>query len=312
MKASVLINSYNYGRYLRNCIDSALLQTYANTEVIVVDDGSSDDSAAIIDSYGPAIVPILKSNGGQASCFNVGFARSQGDVVFLLDADDEFHARKISLVIDVYRDLSVQWCFDRADHSAIPDVSRFDPKRDVALYDYRGSIADHRVPDLPVPTSGLSFRRALLSQVLPMPTAPGITLSDNYLKFSAASLGVGAICRAPLTYQRIHNNNRYTLAQDGRRRQTEIGMETGVQLARNFPHLSGVAVKLAARALAEMAARGPADYWRGLHRCFGEPFTLRQKATIATRSIMLIVKKVFGSVNAGKRAPIRPGGRESR
>jgi glycosyltransferase involved in cell wall biosynthesis len=309
LKASILINSYNYGRYLRHCIDSALLQTYPNTQVIVVDDGSSDESAAIIDSYGQAIVPIFKSNGGQASCFNAGFARSDGDVIFLLDADDEFHSRKISILIDVYLDPSVQWCFDRTDLSAIPDASRFDPRRDVALCDCRDSIANNRIPDLPTPTSGLSFRRALLSKLLPMPTAPGITLSDNYLKFAAASLGVGAVCHAPLTHQRIHGSNRYTLSQERRRRQNEIGMETGVQLARNFPHLSGVAIKLAAHALAESAARRPADYWLGLRRCFREPFTYAQKTSIAARSVMLIVKNLLRSVGGEERPRLPASGR---
>jgi glycosyltransferase involved in cell wall biosynthesis len=305
LKASILINSYNYGKYLRHCIDSALLQTYPDTQVIVVDDGSNDDSAAIIDSYGPAIVPIFKSNGGQASCFNAGFARSDGDIIFFLDADDEFHPHKISILVEVYRDLTVQWCFDRADPSAIPDASRFNPKRDVALCDCRKLIAKNRIPDLPAPTSGLSFRRALLSKVLPMPTAPGITLSDNYLKFAAASLGIGAICRAPLTYQRIHGNNRYTFSQERRQRQTEIGMETGVQLAKAFPDLSGVAIKLAAHALAETAARRPAGYWPGLRRCFREPFTYAQKTSIAARSIMLIVKNLFRVAGGDKRSPRR-------
>src|SRR6184192_1210231 len=64
---SILINNYNYGRFLREAIDSALRQTYTNTEVIVVDDGSTDDSRQIIAGYGSRIVPVLKENGGQAS-----------------------------------------------------------------------------------------------------------------------------------------------------------------------------------------------------------------------------------------------------
>ncbi|HMX28215.1 MAG TPA: glycosyltransferase family A protein, partial [Blastocatellia bacterium] len=86
--ASIIVSSYNYGRFLNEAIDSALGQTYANTEVIVVDDGSTDDSRQIIAAYDDRILPVLKDNGGQASAFNAGFAASRGQVVFFLDSDD--------------------------------------------------------------------------------------------------------------------------------------------------------------------------------------------------------------------------------
>src|SRR5207248_11792671 len=82
---SILINNYNYGRFLRDAIDSALRQTYTNTEVIVVDDGSTDDSRQIIAGYGSRIVPVLKENGVQASAFNAGFAASKGQWICFLD-----------------------------------------------------------------------------------------------------------------------------------------------------------------------------------------------------------------------------------
>ena len=63
--ASILINNYNYGRFLGKAIDSALSQTYENLEVIVVDDGSTDGSLEIIASYGDRISSVLKKNGGR-------------------------------------------------------------------------------------------------------------------------------------------------------------------------------------------------------------------------------------------------------
>ena len=83
---SIIINNYNYARFLRAAIDSALGQSYQPIEVLVVDDGSTDQSRAIIDSYGDRIRPVLKKNGGQASALNAGFAQSQGDSVIFLDA----------------------------------------------------------------------------------------------------------------------------------------------------------------------------------------------------------------------------------
>jgi glycosyltransferase involved in cell wall biosynthesis len=86
--ASVIISSFNYGTFLREAIESALNQTYTHTQVIVVDDGSTDDSPEIIASYGQQITSILKPNGGQASVLNAGFAVSSGDIIVFLDSDD--------------------------------------------------------------------------------------------------------------------------------------------------------------------------------------------------------------------------------
>src|SRR5271165_4872444 len=97
--ATILINNYNYGRFLRQAIDSALNQTYPNVEVVVVDDGSTDESRSIIDSYGDRISSVLKENGGQASAFNTGFAASRGEIICMLDADDFFYPDKVERVI---------------------------------------------------------------------------------------------------------------------------------------------------------------------------------------------------------------------
>src|SRR3990172_4791472 len=104
---SIIIDNYNYGRFLRDAIDSALRQTCRDVEVIVVDDGSTDDSRDIIRGYGDRITPILKANGGQASALNAGLARSRGDVVIFLDADDVLApgiARRVSEVFAANRD----------------------------------------------------------------------------------------------------------------------------------------------------------------------------------------------------------------
>ena len=76
---SIVINNYNYGRFVGSAIESALEQSYSNTEVIVVDDGSTDTSREVIASFGDRIGAVLKANGGQASAYNAGFAASKGD-----------------------------------------------------------------------------------------------------------------------------------------------------------------------------------------------------------------------------------------
>jgi len=85
---SIVIDNYNYRQYLGEAINSALDQTYRAVEVIVVDDGSTDQSREVICDYGDRVISIFKDNGGQASAMNIGFARSHGDFVIFLDADD--------------------------------------------------------------------------------------------------------------------------------------------------------------------------------------------------------------------------------
>src|SRR5262249_12862755 len=102
VKISVFINNYNYGRFLGAAIDSALAQTHADSEVIVVDDGSTDNSREVIAHFGERIRPVLKPNGGQGSAFNAGVNASRGDVVCMLDADDFFAADKVSRVASAF------------------------------------------------------------------------------------------------------------------------------------------------------------------------------------------------------------------
>src|SRR4051812_11797773 len=97
--ASIIINNYNYALYLAAAIESALEQAYPNCEVVVVDDGSTDDSRQIIESYGSQITAIYKANGGQASALNAGFFASEGQIVLFLDADDVLLPAAMQLVI---------------------------------------------------------------------------------------------------------------------------------------------------------------------------------------------------------------------
>ncbi len=99
MLASIVITNHNYGRFLPIAIDSALSQSWKALEVIVVDDGSTDGSRAIIEAYGGKVRAIFQANGGQAAAFNAGFAASAGEVVIFLDADDRLHPDCVATVI---------------------------------------------------------------------------------------------------------------------------------------------------------------------------------------------------------------------
>jgi glycosyltransferase involved in cell wall biosynthesis len=200
---TVLINNYNYGRFLRQAIDSALNQTYLNIEVVVVDDGSNDDSRDILSSYGNKIVPILKENGGQASAFNVGLAASRGEIICMLDADDYFHPDKVERVIPHSQPGSMLYHRLQIEPGAtiIPPVIA--PNVDYYLHAQRYSF----VPYMASPTSGLVFRRDLALSLLPLPTEHARHSADDFIVRGAALLRkVIGIPEVLATY-RVHGEN---------------------------------------------------------------------------------------------------------
>lgn len=88
---SIVIPIYNVEKYLRQCVDSVLAQTYTNLEIILVDDGSPDGCGAICDEYAwkdRRITVIHKHNGGLSDARNAGFSACNGDYVYFLDSDD--------------------------------------------------------------------------------------------------------------------------------------------------------------------------------------------------------------------------------
>ncbi len=92
---SVIVPNYNYGRFLTTTIDSVLSQTWENVELIVIDNGSTDNSRGILDSYRGKISIIYQDNLGQAVARNAGLDLSKGSLIALLDADDYWEPTKL-------------------------------------------------------------------------------------------------------------------------------------------------------------------------------------------------------------------------
>jgi len=100
----VVIVNFNYGRFIEEAIQSALGQTYPNIEVIVVDDGSTDNTREIIQKYAMSnkVTAIMKENGGVASAMNIGFSASSGDLVMFLDSDDMLKPEAIEIAVKAW------------------------------------------------------------------------------------------------------------------------------------------------------------------------------------------------------------------
>jgi glycosyltransferase involved in cell wall biosynthesis len=99
---SAIIPTYNYGRFLREAIDSVLAQTYPVLELIVVDDGSTDDTPQILASYGDRVRAIFQTNGGVGVARNRGIAQARGEYVAFLDSDDVWLSRKLEKEIALF------------------------------------------------------------------------------------------------------------------------------------------------------------------------------------------------------------------
>ena len=96
---SVIIPNYNCAEFVDKAIESVLSQTYKNIEIIVVDDGSTDNSIEILSSYLSEITLVSQSNSGVSSARNSGLVKASGEYVCFLDADDVWFSNKIEIQI---------------------------------------------------------------------------------------------------------------------------------------------------------------------------------------------------------------------
>jgi glycosyltransferase involved in cell wall biosynthesis len=212
MLVSVLIANHNYARYLAAAIDSALGQSHADVEVVVVDDGSTDDSRDVIRSYGDRVVSLFQPQRGQVAALNAAFERSHGELVCLLDADDVFLPDKVERVLRAWRSCPqaclVHHRMQIIDANGRPLHKPF-PRR-VLQGDLRDRVARSGGWFLHAPSGALSFPRSFAERLFPVPThgaAPGPEV-DTYLARPAALIAPVVGLPDALTLYRIHGANR--------------------------------------------------------------------------------------------------------
>ena len=211
---SIVINNFNYARFLRQCIESGLAQTYARTEIVVVDDASSDGSQEVIRGFGDRVRAVLQErNAGQAAAMNAGFAASRGDIVIFLDADDYLYEHASERIVSAWRPgiSKLQYRLDLVDIGGqtidlfpAPEV-RFDS----------GDVVPHLLRDgryETTVTSGNAFGRAALESVLPVPEADFRISADGYLVTVAPFHGAVRSLEERLGAYRLHGANAWSLA----------------------------------------------------------------------------------------------------
>ena len=100
---SVILPTYNRKWILKEAIDSVLAQDYEDFELIVVDDGSTDNTCEILDTYGQDIIVLRQANKGVSAARNRGIAEAGGQLVAFLDSDDLWLPRKLSRQVDFFK-----------------------------------------------------------------------------------------------------------------------------------------------------------------------------------------------------------------
>jgi glycosyltransferase involved in cell wall biosynthesis len=214
---SIIINNYNYACFLKQAIDSALNQTYPLTEVIVVDDGSSDESREIIANYGNRIISVLKKNGGQASALNAGVLASRGEILCFLDSDDFFYPDKVTQVIEflcatgvnskpimLHHRVAVK---NHAGDDIVGMITDLTHQSPMNLYSFAKRY--HFPQYLAGPTTGISINRMLADKLFPIPEKGVRTSADDFLVFGSFLLADVYSMDKRLSEYRVHSSNNW-------------------------------------------------------------------------------------------------------
>jgi glycosyltransferase involved in cell wall biosynthesis len=207
---SVLLTSYNYARYVAAAIESVREQSYDRFEVIVCDDGSSDDSCDVIRGQvdrDSRVHLIRKANGGCASALNRAFAESHGAVLCLLDADDLWEHKKLGRVVTAFQ--------EHADCGLVTHPLKIIDSQGRGRGEFHcaeggllgDEIATLRMGHLMPVSSGLSFHRTVLEAVLPLPEAQFRSSADHAVAFAAATLTRTVRVSELLGSYRVHGEN---------------------------------------------------------------------------------------------------------
>lgn len=203
---SVIITNYNYAPYLEQCLDSVLTQSTPADEIIVVDDGSKDNSRDILARRAdPRVKVITKVNGGQGSAFNAGFAASSGELICLLDSDDWWTPDKLARINAWNQLLNGRFSILQHGLTIWHDRPAGPYRRTRPTGDCFAEMAATGNLDHFMPTSALTFRREILARVMPMPEQFRIC-ADAYLMRTACAFGPVVTMPEALGFYRQHQN----------------------------------------------------------------------------------------------------------
>jgi glycosyltransferase involved in cell wall biosynthesis len=208
VRLTVLIDTYNYGRFIEEAVDSVLSQDFpmGQVQVLVVDDGSTDDTAERVKKYGSRIEYFYKANGGQASALNAGFARARGKIVVLLDADDYFLPGKLRRFEEEFQNHPEAGVMYHALRELHTDEGKTVEPGFIPVSGFLPKEVRKLITFCAYPTSCLAFRREVAEQVLPIPEALRLQ-ADGYIELLAVLVSPVVAIPEILSVYRVHGRN---------------------------------------------------------------------------------------------------------
>lgn len=211
--AAVIVN-YNYADYLPDAVESVLRQGRPFDEVVVVNDGSTDDSLAVLERYHDVVKVLDIPNAGQLGACRAGLAATSSDYVYFLDADDFVRADLVATVLSTVaaEPVKVQFQLEAVNAALQPGDSVFPTFPDG--YDAAGMRSDNTSIGFYVcpPTSGNAYRRDTLL-ALPLADLDQRDFIDGPATLALPYLGEVVSIREPLACYRLHGRNASQWAQ---------------------------------------------------------------------------------------------------
>lgn len=226
---TAIIDTYNHEAFIEKAIESVLQQDFpaADTEILVVDDGSTDRTPELVRKFGARVRPLRKVNGGQGSAFNAAIPEARGEIVAFLDGDDWWASGKLTGVVEPFiTDAAVglvghavtQVYQDGRQQAELPrEVSRF-----------RLTSAEQaktfRMRKMFLGTSRMTYRRNILRQVGPVPEVLKFE-ADEYLFTLAGLFADVVVLREPYSFYRLHEGNLFHISngsEDSIRRKQRV------------------------------------------------------------------------------------------
>jgi hypothetical protein len=205
-RISVLVCNHNYARYIGQTLDSVLQQSSPAYEVVVVDDGSTDDSVAVVQTYAHRGVRLVtQPNGGQTAAYNTALQHTRGDVLLFVDSDDlllpdalaEVGRRFAAGVAKVHFRLELIGPDGALLGGSIP--------HQLAEGEVASRLLRHGVPHASPPASGNAYRRSVLAPLFPLPLDAGDRHgADFFCIYGSALFGSVAACPQVLGLYRLH------------------------------------------------------------------------------------------------------------
>jgi len=219
IKVSIITASYNYQDYIKEAIESVLAQSYLNWELIIVDDGSSDDSINVINSYVQKDIRIKlfthenKVNKGLIETIKLGLIKAQGDWIAFLESDDKFHPDCLKKKIDVIKEnpdikfiFSDYEMFGDNDEIAVSKKAFYDKNKKLLKNSGLKDLSKQFIKRNPVATFSIVMLKKEILETLDFNT-PVKPLLDYYLWAQFFIKNKGYYINEKLTFWRMHKSS---------------------------------------------------------------------------------------------------------